>query len=173
MKWYSQAGQDTFVYETLNKKTNGTFLDIGCGDPFHCSNTYSLEKLGWKGVLVDIDPDKCEKCRLNRASLVIESDARNVDWLSVCLGLGKDIDYLSLDIDDLPGERKSIEVLDKLFSLGFSFTIITSEHNKYMYREEFVDLYRDYFPKKGYILAQADVADFENHAIYEDWWIKK
>ena len=48
---YSQAGQDRFV-RAVHGDTPGFFLDVGCSDPVHISNTYALEKLGWRGLLV-------------------------------------------------------------------------------------------------------------------------
>ena len=39
----SQAGQDLFVVAMLQGKTNGTFLEIGGGDPIDCNNTWLLE----------------------------------------------------------------------------------------------------------------------------------
>src|SRR5271165_5197371 len=102
---YSQAGQDLFVYERLVKPTNnlsGTFLDIGCGMPSTISNSVALERLGWRGLLVDIDPERVALCRLERKNPVIEQDATKIDWAGVCEahGLSREIDYLSLDIDD-------------------------------------------------------------------------
>ena len=80
---HSQAGQDKFVYDTLVKPTNyinGTFLDIGCGFPIEINNTYSLEQLGWRGVLIDKDPGFVESCRQQRQSPVIEADATTMIW---------------------------------------------------------------------------------------------
>ena len=54
MNYYSQFGQDKFIYENvLNKKSRGFFLDIGASDPIDQNNTYFFERLGWKGIAVE------------------------------------------------------------------------------------------------------------------------
>ena len=45
---YSQAGQDLFALELFGK--NGTYIDVGSGEPKIGNNTYSLEvENNWKG----------------------------------------------------------------------------------------------------------------------------
>ncbi|MDR2489688.1 MAG: FkbM family methyltransferase [Desulfovibrio sp.] len=49
--YYSQRGQDYFVYERIfKKKPNGFFLDVGANHPTKLSNTYFLEQHGWTGL---------------------------------------------------------------------------------------------------------------------------
>jgi len=52
---YSQFGQDIYVLE-LSKKNNGFFVDVGFYDGKYMSNTYLLEKKGWKGIGIDAYP---------------------------------------------------------------------------------------------------------------------
>ena len=48
MEFYSQYGQDKFLFENFFKeKNNGFYLDIGAHDGITLSNTYFFEKLGW------------------------------------------------------------------------------------------------------------------------------
>jgi len=50
----SQAGQELFVIAMTQGKTNGTWLELGCGHPINSNNTYLLEKrLGWSGISID------------------------------------------------------------------------------------------------------------------------
>lgn len=50
----SQAGQDLFVTAMTQGQRQGTWLELGCGDPICSSNTYFLEKhLNWSGISVD------------------------------------------------------------------------------------------------------------------------
>lgn len=50
----SQAGQDLFVVAMTQGKTQGTWLELGCGHPLGSNNTYLLEKrLDWSGVSID------------------------------------------------------------------------------------------------------------------------
>ncbi len=60
--FYSQVGQDKYVYETFFKnKTIGTFIDIGAHDGETYSNSKFFEDLGWNGVCVEPLPEKYEK----------------------------------------------------------------------------------------------------------------
>jgi FkbM family methyltransferase len=49
--YYSQRGQDFYVYERIFKRKNhGIFVDIGANHPTFISNTYFLELRGWTGL---------------------------------------------------------------------------------------------------------------------------
>jgi hypothetical protein len=50
----SQYQQDLWVLNRLG--SNGFYVEIGCGDGFIMSNTYLLEKAGWRGISVDPFP---------------------------------------------------------------------------------------------------------------------
>ncbi len=45
LEFYSQIGQDKILFRLFKEKENGTFLDIGCGQPDHINNTYFLRKI--------------------------------------------------------------------------------------------------------------------------------
>lgn len=49
----SQLGQDLFVLNEVEFKNTGFFIEFGATDGITFSNTYSLEKLGWDGILVE------------------------------------------------------------------------------------------------------------------------
>lgn len=54
MESQSQIGQENYVLEKLNYKTNGFFIELGGGDGKYLSNTYLLEhKYGWNGILIE------------------------------------------------------------------------------------------------------------------------
>jgi hypothetical protein len=173
---YSQAGQDIFVYEQLVKPTNfvsGTFLDIGCGFPSQINNTFALEELGWRGLLVDMDHERVEMCKRERKNPVIEHDATTLDYAAACdaQGLGRAIDYLSLDIDDQPGEdSKALKVLKNLFAAGFSFRVITCEHDRYRLGDTGRNAMRELLLANSYTLAKADHTHHDLE--FEDWWTK-
>jgi hypothetical protein len=170
-KTHSQAGQDLFVFDQLvapTGYTNGVFLDIGCGFPIEINNTYSLEQLGWRGVLVDKDPEFVALCRQQRQSPVIEADATTMIWAN---DSGRVIDYLSLDIDDEEGkESKVVIVLKKLLTAGLSFRVITLEHDRYHLGDGTRNATREILLSAGYTLARPDVA--HDGLEYEDWWTK-
>ena len=70
MKYYSQYGQDKFIYENyFNGKTSGYFVDIGAADGIHLSNTKFFEEIGWKGICVEPNPKAFKelvKARVNK-----------------------------------------------------------------------------------------------------------
>ena len=77
---YSQSGEDLivdFILEMIGAH-KPTYLDIGAHDPTRYSNTYFLYKRGFRGVLVEPNPYKC-------------NDLRNVRPNDVCIqaGVGK------------------------------------------------------------------------------------
>lgn len=160
---YSQAGQDKFVFELCGH--NGSFLDIGCGHPIQGSNTYILERdYGWRGLLIDSAIDKVEQCNQVRRNPSVCCNALTVDW--VALHLGKQFDYLSLDIDNPIDE---LCVLQSLHLDGFSFRVMTVEHDSYRFGDVHKEELRKFLLGKGYILAKADVCN--DGLPFEDWWI--
>lgn len=78
LKYHSQKGQDEWVLSVLPKR-NSFFLDVGAGDGMADSNTYALEKLGWKGICVEPNPmlfERLVKCRTCIVDNSVVSDRR-------------------------------------------------------------------------------------------------
>lgn len=68
MQYYSQFGQDKFLYENYFKNIKkGFFLDIGAHDGVTGSNTFLFEKLGWEGICLEPIPSVFEKLIKNRS----------------------------------------------------------------------------------------------------------
>ena len=54
---WSAHGQDYFVFELLNRKKEGYFIELGGYDGISISNTYTLEKnYNWKGICIECEP---------------------------------------------------------------------------------------------------------------------
>ena len=51
-KWYGQQSEDSILSIYLTE-ANGTYIDIGSGQPVVGNNTYFLYRRGWRGVLID------------------------------------------------------------------------------------------------------------------------
>lgn len=75
LKFYSQVGQDKYVYETFFKeKKQGVFLDIGAHDGVDKSNSYFFEKhMGWTGICVEPIPEIYELLKSNRNCICINA----------------------------------------------------------------------------------------------------
>lgn len=98
----SQHGQEHFVLEHLNQKRDGYFLDIGAYDGVEFSNTYSLEKdYGWKGLLVECDPQALDKLKANRSSAI--------DKRAVWSKSGAEVEFKSVEGGKLSGITKNLE----------------------------------------------------------------
>lgn len=54
----SQLGADDWVLSHYKK---GYFVDAGCCNGEHISNTYKLEKLGWNGICIDVFPTNFDR----------------------------------------------------------------------------------------------------------------
>lgn len=74
-EFYSQVGQDRYVFETFFRdKKNGVFLDIGAHDGIDKSNTYFFEKtLGWTGICVEPIPEVFERLKNNRKCICVNA----------------------------------------------------------------------------------------------------
>ena len=166
-KTNSQSGQDKFVFKVLvepENLLNGTFVDIGACHPMELSNTYSLEKLGWTGYLIERDPVACQMLRRARSAEVLEEDVTKQDWRVFAL---QDFDYLSLDVDYI-----SHGVLLELLVAGIKFRVATIEHNEYGFPNGKGCpkwAVRALMVAAGYTLVAGDVKN--NDCIFEDWFV--
>lgn len=160
---HSQAGQDLFAYDASDRKRKGTFLDIGCNDAVFHSNTYALEQIGWRGLLVDIAPFDMSK----RKSPFVLADASKV--CPAIQGFMADhnwfIDYLSLDVDEW-----TYQALIAL-PLGLCrFGCITVEHDLYLRGPGPQEAIRKTLMGHGYTLACGDVVA-PGYGVFEDWFV--
>lgn len=169
-KSYSQAGQDKFALAIC--PDGKIFLDVGCCHPTEISNTYGLEQIGWRGLLVDNDPGAVKLCREQRVSPVLQADAANIDWNSVLneylpIWRGNAIDFLSLDIDEA-----SADALNAILNVGAVFNVICAEHDQYRNGDRLRDPMRKRLIKHDYVLVCADVCSSDGLP-YEDWWVQQ
>ena len=178
--FYSQAGQDKFVVESLNYNENGYFLEIGSAHYDEHNNSYYLEKeLNWNGIMIEYDNNYLKdyiKYRPN--SIHVINDAQKIDYIKL-LELNKVpniIDYLQIDLD--VHNRSTLNVLekfDKTIFHEYKFATVTFEHDSY--RGNFFntkELSRSIFKKHGYLLVYPDVSVDHKKTTYgsfEDWYI--
>lgn len=122
----SQAGQDIFAYEVTGRRKDGTFLDIGAYNLCQSNNSYALERIGWKGLLVDVykDAERIPK----RTSPFVQADATKLDWIATLetAGIGPRITYGSFDIDDATPDLVDVFPFDKI-----TLDVLTVEHDLY------------------------------------------
>lgn len=63
---HSQHGEDFFIWQRLEFKPEGTYIEIGAYDGVSLSNSLFFEQIGWKGMLVEAHPDLVDACRKSR-----------------------------------------------------------------------------------------------------------
>ena len=68
MEFYSQSGQDKWLYENIfNGKVGGTFVEFGALDGVFHSNTYFFEKfMNWSGLCIEPNPTMYKELIKNR-----------------------------------------------------------------------------------------------------------
>lgn len=173
-KSWSQAGQDLFVLEYLNYKTNGSFLEIGAFHSSNNSNTYLLEtEFNWRGISFEINPLQCKEFNDNRKSFCFCADATQVDYrlLLNYTDLPLVIDYLQVDIDPA---SQSIKALELIMSTNYKFRTITFEHDLYAEpnNANIKQKQKDLLSSLGYVLYKENICwDLEQKDPFEDWWI--
>lgn len=166
-KNFSASWHDMFILSALNGKKNGTYVEIGGDHPVVINNTWLLEdQFKWKGISLDIDIKKVEEYNKVRTNACHVSDATTCDILNLIEenGLGKNIDYLQLDIE--PAEQ-TLRGLENIPFSELSFSIIHFEHDYYSNNytgEKCAKKCEEILTSFGYKLV------VRNLGLYEDWY---
>lgn len=168
--------QDDFVLSLLNHKRGGYFLDVGSAHASHCNNTYYLENFDWNGICIEFD-SKYNSSYSGRKCKYLNEDATKISYSNLLIenNFPKEIEYLSLDIDEL-----SYNVLQILPFDEYKFKVITIEHDFYLHGGLYRDKQREILLKNGYMLLCEDVLVEQSGSNppkttvepFEDWWIK-
>lgn len=172
IQFRSQAGQDRWIHQLLVLGMGiraGSFLDIGACHPINYSNTYALEQMGWRGLLVDNDSNAMNLCAETRPQAsTFCVDATTFNWrgfLPTVFAPGRLlIDYLSLDVDGA-----TADTLHGLLESSYSFRAATIEHDAYRFGPVFRDRIRADMKAHGYEVICQDV--MSNGMAFEDWWV--
>ena len=96
---YSQHGEELYIWQLLDFKLDGFFIEIGAYDGIRLSNSYFFEKIGWKGILIEAHPELAKQCKVNRPNSITlhtalgSTDGGNINF-SVVTGKGG-VDTLS------------------------------------------------------------------------------
>lgn len=168
---YSEAYQDLFALAISNGKRNGSYVEIGSGDPVYGNNTYLLEKeFGWSGISLDISEEfvKAHNDQRNHLCLLKDATTTNYSALFAAQGFEEVIDYLQIDCDP---PSVSFKALLSIPFEKYKFRAITFEHDHYAdpiggYREKA----RKYLQSHGYVLFASDISPDDNRP-YEDWFV--
>ena len=168
---YSQVYQDMFVLSALNGKKNGTYLEVGGGDPFWGNNTALLEKnFGWKGISVEYQENLSSKYNQLRKNKSICKNALEINYEKL-LNENYDsniIDYLQLDCEP---SKSTFEILLSIPFDKYKFAVITYEHDHFVdVTQTYRTKSRNYLKSIGYKLIVNDIGPTDWYS-FEDWWI--
>jgi hypothetical protein len=142
---YSQNGEDGIIEKIL--EIIGTkfkvAIEFGAWDGFHLSNTAHLWKSGWQGILIEGIKDRYEELKNNVSdfncicvhAFVTREGENSLDEICKRIGIGPDVDMLSIDIDG--DDYYIIESMNTLRP-----RVIVCEYNPTIPAE--VDLYAEY-----------------------------
>lgn len=166
---YSEAYQDMFVLCATNGKTDGSYLEIGAGDPFYGNNTALLEMLGWRGVSIDLNPRFADAHNTSRRNRCANQDAIQTNYTMFAdqNNLPEIIDYLQVDCDPA---IVSFEVLKQVLQSNRRFRVVTFEHDHYMEHNSIREDARKLMEIHGYKLIVDNIAPDSDRA-FEDWYI--
>jgi len=167
---FSQVYQDIFVLTVLEGKHNGTYLEIGSGEPFYGSNTALLETVfDWKGIGIEYDSARSSNHSI-RKNPVFCIDGTTTDYNKLLSEYFDDnvIDYLQLDIEPC---RNTFLALQKIPFNKYKFKVITYEHDHYIdIKKQYRNKSRDFLSELGYVLLVNDVSPRDDCS-FEDWWV--
>lgn len=172
--YQADAKQDQFVDLILKNKKNGTYLDIGSCHPIWANNTFFFSNYrDWRGVCIELDSryNSIYPCRNN--CVYINDDATILDYKKIIKENDLlHIDYLSIDVD-----TRSLEVLEILPFNDFTCSVITIEHDAYLYGNRFRMHQREILNKAGYVTVFANVFVEQNGyadgLAFEDWYVNR
>ena len=169
-KNYAQAYQDMFVLMSLNGQKDGTYLEIGSGDPTYNNNTKLLEELGWTGISIDLNAELVNKFNLERSNRALVQDATTADYGTLLQSTDAIdvVDYLQVDCEPA---YNTYQALLRIPFTKYQFKVITFEHDHYTDMNSGIRrASRELLSKLGYKLVVNDISTDRNRS-FEDWWV--
>ena len=177
--WQDQFADLVLMNDNGNLLQNGFFVDVGAGtEPeidWACSNSLVFENRGWKGIAIDFDPNRLRGRSCICESCMIGDGSNGTNTLAEVLNKNnapKVIDYLSVDV-----EGYDLIATASLIEAGYTFKVLTIEHNLYCQGQGFKNEIFNYLSTKGYIRVVdnagdlADIEDLHRRYLFEDWYI--
>ena len=169
---HSQAGQDLFALELFGK--NGTYIDIGSGNPVSGNNSYLLEvKNNWLGFCIDYDVSQKVNWKNSneRINKIYWDDATLFDYKKALIEnkLPINIDFLSCDIEP---QDKTFLALKKVFTDGLRPKAIAFETDYYREKIDYSSKADLFLKPYGYQIAVKNVySNLKKKKIFETWFV--
>ena len=82
---YSQTGECMIIETYLGNIKNGFYIDVGCNQPMHLSNTFRLYLKGWQGINIDANSvliEKFKRIRLKDTCIcaAVSDEEKEIDF---------------------------------------------------------------------------------------------
>ena len=199
----SQISQDLFALYFTQQKKDGYFIEIGACDGKHLSNTFSLEKRGWTGIICEpsnfwLQKIKNRKCILSKKAVFSESGKKLIfnevpkhpelsgfnDYLDNDNNSKLRKDYSSYEVEtislnDLISEHVDKKQIDyiSIDTEGSEFEILKNFDFKKRNIEVFTIEHNFIEEKRDKIFKIMTKNDykrvFENLSHWDDWYVRK
>ncbi|MBL8759683.1 MAG: FkbM family methyltransferase [Phycisphaerae bacterium] len=62
----SEFGEDSLIWQLLDRQTTGFFVEVGAYDGVTLSVSAAFEAIGWTGLLIEAIPERFEQCKSSR-----------------------------------------------------------------------------------------------------------
>lgn len=62
----SEFGEDSLIWQLLDRQTSGYFIEVGAYDGVTLSVSAAFEAIGWTGLLIEAIPERFETCKRSR-----------------------------------------------------------------------------------------------------------
>ncbi|MBD2578963.1 FkbM family methyltransferase [Oscillatoria sp. FACHB-1406] len=116
-KSYAQYGEDLEIIRFFGKSHSGYYVDVGANNGLRDSNTALLEELGWKGLLIEANPELIGAAAKARSQSIIVHcavvDPENIGEIEFYQVTGK-----SENLDGLSSTKKDSKFLEKVSTYG-------------------------------------------------------
>jgi FkbM family methyltransferase len=133
MEFYSQFGQDKYLFDNFfHSKKSGYFVDIGAYDGItQGSNSLFFEKIGWKGVCIEPNPQLFEKLKKNRECVCY--NCAIADFKGECEFL-----YIKNGPDTLGGLTNNMTI-DNITKIVKEFSLSNNDYDYIMVKTDLFD----------------------------------
>ena len=139
--------EHSLIEEFFGKKRNGYYVEVGANHPRSGSQTWHLEELGWKGLLIEPLPEYCELLKKERKGTVVQYACSSPENHDKVLRLKMAGGHSTLNLNPIARSsqaEQTIEVrcrtLDSIFEenkvkVGFDFISVDIEgHEMEMFK---------------------------------------
>lgn len=174
-KIYSQNGEAGIIEFIFSKigTTNKFCVEFGVGDGFECNTAYLLEKMGWKGLMMDYGADQkiqwkgvMKKAWSNRKLGLISSIQKDVRFLKKIIARARRSSHFKRDIKIEKVTAENIQNLFQKYNVPKNFDLLSIDidFNDYWVWKAIVD----YSPRVVVIEYNSSIPPTESRVVPYD-----